>query len=186
MKYFFTASLPEIQFGNEPPVSTAGFDAEACNWLSAAECRKLSCITLPDRPGDIPADLPAVYRDFFRFEIALRAKIAKRRADRLGAAAEIPEADEFYSEIDRAIAAATAAEDPAEREDIIDRARWEYLEELDTTHFFDFDHLCLYRLKLQIVEKRQFRLAEAGKKNFAAALEAVLAAGNTAVGTNGE
>ena len=183
MKYYFTASLPEVYFGSEPPISSADFDNEARNWLSETECRKLARVSLPDHYSDIPSDLPAVYRNFFRFEIALRAKIAKRRADRLGAVADIPEADDFFSEIDRAIAAASAADDPAEREDIIDTARWEYLEELDTTHFFDFDHLCLYRLKLQIAEKRRFRQAEAGKRNFKAALEAVLAAGNTSVGT---
>lgn len=183
MKYYFTASLPEVSVGSEPPISVADFDNEALNWLSPGECRKLAGITLPDRPGDVPGSLPRVYREFFRFEIALRSKIAKRRADRLGAAVEIPESDELYSEIDRAIAAASAADDPAEREDIIDTARWAFLDELDAAHFFDFEHLCIYRLKLQIAEKRRFRHAEVGRENFNTALEAVLAAGNTTVGT---
>ena len=68
-----------------------------------------------------------------------------------------------------ALGAAAAAPDPLEREKLIDRIRWRKLEELEAGHEFDFDALCVYRLKLEILGRYRRRSAETGRTNFNAA-----------------
>ena len=60
---------------------------------------------------------------------------------------------------------------PAEREMVIDRLRWNFIEEQLLNKEFSFDAICAYRLKLAIVNKYRYRKLEPGRKNFDAALE---------------
>ena len=61
--------------------------------------------------------------------------------------------------------------DPAERELIIDKLRWNFIEEQLVCKEFHFDALCAYRLKLAIVNKYRNRKLEPGRKTFDIALE---------------
>ena len=68
-------------------------------------------------------------------------------------------------------AEAFAAENPLEREKLLDYGRWTKLEELELGHRFDFDVLCAYKLKLEILLKWKARSADqaAGNLDLAAA-----------------
>lgn len=181
MYYFFAATLPQVKFGEEPPESLAEFDADAAGELPAGEWRRLTGFALPSAPDDAAAGLPRIYDEFRRFEVLLRTRVARRRADRNGVPLELPEPETFCSEAENAVSSAAAAASPAEREEILDRARWTLLDELECNHFFDFDFLCVYRLRLLIADRRWRRAsAERGRANFDAALDAVMAAGGAA------
>jgi len=177
MYYFFAASLPGVKFGEEPPFDVADFDEVAAGELSGDAWRRLVDFSLPAAPGDAPGSLPRVYREFYRFEALLRTRIARRRADRSGVPLELPEPEMLLPEAESAVTAAAAATSPAEREEILDRARWSMLDELECNHFFDFEFLCVYRLRLLLAARRRRRTsAERGRANFDAALDAVSAA----------
>ena len=57
---------------------------------------------------------------------------------------------------------------------MLDLLRWRFLEEMETGHMFDFDGLCIYKLKLSLLEKYRYRKAELGKDNFNLALKRVI------------
>ena len=59
-------------------------------------------------------------------------------------------------------------------EKMLDLLRWRFLEEMETGHMFDFDGLCIYKLKLSLLEKYRYRKAELGKDNFNLALKRVI------------
>jgi len=177
MYYFFAASLPSVKFGEEPPMSVAEFDAAAGGEVVRREWERLADFALPAAPGTAPETLLRVYREFCRFEVELRTKIARRRADRNGVLLELPDPETLSPEVESAVTAAAAAASPAEREEILDRARWAVLDELESNHFFDLDYLCVYRLRLLLAARRERRRSvERGRANFEAALDAVSAA----------
>jgi len=174
MYYFFAASLPELRAGEAPPMSVGEFDEAAAGELSPAAWRRLTEFSLPSVPGGSAEGLPRVYREVRRFEEVLRTRIARRRADRSGTLLELPEPEEFVAEAESAVAQAAQAASPAEREEILDRARAARLDELESNHFFDFDFLCVYRLRLMLAERRRRRgSTERGRKNFEAALREI-------------
>jgi len=49
--------------------------------------------------------------------------------------------------------AALRSQSPLEAERLLDEARWIFLDELGCGHFFDFDALLIYALKLLILER---------------------------------
>ena len=179
---FFAASLPELVFGKPSPLSVAEFDAMAKEHISGKLCGVLQELTYP-----VPENDPAgyicchrIWEEVRSFERFLRLRIAKIRAERLELSCEIAEPEGFYSEIDYILNSAMSSDDPVERELIIDRVRWEFLDSMAITHMLDFDGLCVYRLKLQILESYRGRTPEEGTPRFEQALEMILRAGRKA------
>lgn len=171
MYYFLCASLPGLGFGRDPGMDVAEFDALCAGEMTPAALASLQLGTLrvSREPGSAAA-LPAVYAAYTRFEQYLRTRIAERRAGRdEESALRLPDPELYFGEVDAALGAAAAAPDPLEREKLIDRIRWRKLEELEAGHEFDFDALCIYRLKLEILGRYRRRSAETGRTNFNAA-----------------
>ena len=159
MYYFFSASLPEIRLGERPPMTLDEFDAAAEMQLPRRHYAMLT-----NDCDDAP-----VIRGMHRFEEFLKTRIAKRRAEKLNIPFDVPEPDEFYSEVEAALGQ-LAQLAPAEREFEIDMLRWRMLDELASLDEFGFDHICAYRAKLKLAEKYRDRAAAVGKKRFDAAV----------------
>lgn len=182
MVSFFAASLPELLFGEPSPITLEKFDEMAKEYLDGKKCSVLNCLTFPVPEHDpeefvCVCDLWKQVREFERF---LRLRIAKIRAERLEIEQIIPEPEGFFSEIDYILNSAMACDDPGERELIIDRVRWEFLDTKTMNHMLDFEGLCIYRLKLQILEAYRGRTPEDGTPRFEQALESILRAGRKA------
>ncbi len=175
MYYFLCASLPDLMFGKQSRLSVAAFDELCRGQVGEADFTRLTGTGL--EVGSDPAESqgkPRVYAEMIRFEQYLRTRIAQRRAGREeDRAASLPDPVEYFSEVDIALAQAAAAADPAERERVIDRLRWRRLDDLEAGHEFDFDRLCVYRLRLAILDKYRDRRAEPGRENFNAAVERI-------------
>jgi len=178
MKYtFFIASLPEVAPEN-PPMTLAEFDALAEAALTPADfaqLRKFQHWFVPQDAQNDPADgaEPAsvrVYEEMARFEAALRAAVARRRAVLTGLPTnDVPEFPEFYSEVESGVASAAAAPNPVERERQLDRLRLAYLDDLSLFHEFDLDQVCIYRMRLFLADKYRHRRSTEGQQNFEAA-----------------
>ncbi len=175
MYYYLVSSLPDLAFGKTAPMSVAEFDALCAGQLTPADFAELGRGTLvvSREPGS-GAALPGVYRRYTLFEQYLRTRIAEKRTahdDDHGRKLPVPE--QFFTEVDAALTPAGVQSDPLEREKAVDRIRWRHLDELEAGHDFDLDKLCVYRLKLAILDKYRNRETEAGRKNFNAAVDRI-------------
>ena len=162
MYYFFSAALPELRPGETPPLTLAEFDADAELQLTPRHYQMMT--------GEDPA--ARVYGEMRRFDEYLRTRIAEKRAEKLKLAADFPEPEGFYGEVDAALGQ-IAQLDPAERERAVDMLRWKMLDELTWSDGFGFDHICAYRIKLRLAEKYRGRDAGTGRKFFDSAVWAM-------------
>ena len=178
MVCFFSASLPTLEFGKPSPITVAEFDSMAREYLDEKKCACLAELNFPVPEND-PEKFVSVHRiwsDMRSFERVLRLRIAAIRAEKLEVAETVAEPEEFFSEIEYILNSAAICDDPCERELMIDRVRWAYLENMEMGHMLDFDGLCIYRLKLQILEAYRGRTPEEGVPHFERALEMILSA----------
>ncbi len=158
-------------------MGVAEFDELCRDEVTRAEFEELQFCTLEvERDPDFSAGHSSAVAGMIRFEQYLRTRIARRRAVQ-GREDEknlrLPEAAEYFGEVDLAVTQAQQAADPFEREKIIDRARWRRLDELELGHDFDFEALCIYRFRLTILNKYRERKAEAGRTRFNEAVERI-------------
>lgn len=175
MYYFLCASLPSLGFGQDPGLGVAEFDALCADQMPPAVLASLQrgSLAVSREPGSA-AGLPPAYAAYARFEQYLRTRVAERRAGRdEDNVLRLPDPELYFGEIDAALGPAAAVADPLEREKLIDRIRWRKLDDLEAGHEFDFYGLCIYRLKLEILNRYRRRSAETGRNNFNAAVDRI-------------
>ena len=157
-----------LHFGGRPPFNFGKFLAICEDLLPAANSEVLRKLT----QGEIAGKDGAVLRQWIDFDRSLRNELVKVRAGRKHIdPAKHLRGDYDYIDPDLSRLAISAYRNPSllEGERMLDEARWRKLEELSLGHYFDFDCLIIYALKLLIVLRWQ-ALAEADK---AALLEGV-------------
>ncbi len=81
-----------------------------------------------------------------------------------------------FSEILKGVQDAFAAADPMKREKALDRMRWDKVDGLESGHQFDFDKLCLYKIKIMILEKWMGREKRKGEDVLSSALNEIYGA----------
>ena len=172
MYCFLSASLPDLIPGAPPPLTVEEFDEMCRAELSEERFAALTAFdgtVTPDFTGN--AELPGIYNTFGRFELYMRNRIARRRAEKAGEQLELPDPPEYFSDYDAVAGAIAAAPDPSEREEMLDKLRRDFIDEQLLCKEFSFTSLCAYRLKLIIANKYRYRKLEPGRQNFDAALE---------------
>jgi len=106
------------------------------------------------------------------WETSLRNHLVRLRASRKGWDADtyLRESDDVYgtAEIARA---AFGEGSPLDGEEILNRARWSRVNELEAGHHFDVEKLVTYHLKLQILERKSSFDKEAGSKKLESVLQ---------------
>lgn len=178
------SSLPQLTLFEQPGITHEKFLYFCSSYFHGKRMDLLKNLTL--RPVSEEPDTSELLRGFSagslpraysRWEAALRNSLAKIRAakfpgrgsaERLGAG--------YETDADSAARRAYSAPDPLERERILDRARWEKLDELARTghsHAFNFDSVCAYGLKLLIAEKWTERKDAEASVNLDRAADAV-------------
>ena len=166
MYYFLKASLPGLMFGKEPDLTLEEFDTRCAEELSAERMAALKQAAMPvPRPPETGNFKSRLMTEFTAKEQYLRTRIAERRSSHANLC-KLPDPPVYFPEIDHAVALASSADEPLEREKIIDRLRWQIIEELDCGDEFGFESLCAYRLKLAILAKYSALDADRGKENF--------------------
>ena len=164
--YYFVAQLPTLRPDDNLPLTLEGFLSQAAQFLSPGDYQRLhdalfgDPLKVKDRRGVAGAWIDFNHR--FRNELAFyRATRAKKdpslylRGDRR---------PDFY--ITQLIEEAARAENPLAAEKILDKARWHYLEEMLLGHFFDFEVVLIYGLKLKMMERYQFVDSDEGRAIF--------------------
>ena len=154
--YYFAASLPLLQFSRQAPFTMEKFYADAQQAISK---RDYALITEPEA-HPLEQALNAYQDEIMRH-------LAHERAQRVPFETEgvVP------TSIDSLSAAHTAramleAKDPLEAEIILLYALWQRVDELVGTHMFNEIFLLGYRVKLQIMQRKDLFTLELGSAQF--------------------
>ena len=114
------------------------------------------------------------------WERGLRNELVKMRASKKSQDSEkyiaVGDTEVGVSEVARE---AFQAASPLDAESVLNKARWEYLEELESGNYFNLSKLIIYYLKLQILQRKQEIDKETGKAAFAEIYTSVLEKGRS-------
>ncbi len=152
-----------LHFGQKAPLSYAKF-LEGCRGLiGEEEIFILSALQDVDWSACAPADTPLL-KAWRVFEVALRNELVRLRSARKQTDAGRYLRHDGWWDPWVAQVALNAVRNPAplEAEKILDEERWKKLDELCLGHYFDFDVLVVYGLKLLILERWE-RIGSADK-----------------------
>ena len=163
------ASLVYLKFGEKPPLGREYFLSGCAAFLENGEMERLEAATLavPEKAPD--SSESGADAAFIRFEMTLRNTLALLRASRISGGENQNwkrEQESWEMAASTLASAAFQEKNPREREFILDKGRWEFLEEMERDHEWDFDGLLIYFLKLQILEKWEARTLENAVPNL--------------------
>ena len=151
---YLISSLPTLAFGTKPPFSLEVFIQKCESLISDAEkenIRKISsqgAFALQDGNSE-------VLKKWRYFDINLRNELVRVRAARKKIDPLRYLRHDEYSEPQIIHIASLSLRNPSifEAERALDLERWRLLDELSFGHYFDFDTLIIYALKLKILER---------------------------------
>ncbi len=160
------ASLPYLKQGDAPSMTMEELLASADAFLNKKDSAIFRELTFSADSAKFPAKSLAA--KYLAWETAFRNSIAKLRAARLNVDSAAYLRAEGKTELDseRLAREAFASENPLERERLLDAARWSRIEELEFGNLFNFNVLCAYKLKLELLLKWNARNAERSQKNL--------------------
>ena len=161
--YYTIASLPMLFYDAKTSISREDFLYACSREMNSRDFRKLQKATI-NEPDD-PSLLKDLALRYWLFEKSLRNHLAVFRAKAQGkdpapyfrsgkSSLSIMENDKAESGAEEAASAAYKIDSPLEAEDYLNKIRWEKIDEMVCGHFFDYDYLEGYYLKLQILERK--------------------------------
>lgn len=169
--YYLASSLPMLMPDLDPVMSLEDFEEQCSDWLSPEELAVINDLGLVPGGGHAPGSAGARWNDW---ETCLRNRLARGRS---GSGQELEnilrEESDCYGEIELGVAETLASTDPMEREKMLDALRWRFLDDLETGHTFDFDALCVYKLKLLLRLKWTGRAVNTGRENLAKTIDTI-------------
>ena len=169
---FLSAALPVLVPASVPEMTLAEFDSLMSGHLSGRLYARMVAWDDPQARVKVP-----LYAEMQRFIDCMEYRIAMLRAEKLKVNAAFEEPGEFFGEVDHALSHAASC-GALEREKLLDALLWRKLDELEVGHELDFYHLCIYRIRLSLLQKYARRDEAAGRDNFESALEQLAAGFN--------
>ena len=173
--YYFAATLPSINYGDKPPISSREF-REHCQTILHPEDAALLKYCYYD-PKLVVETVQSTGSDFIDLlmlrERVLILNLAFVRAAKL----KRPSPGDPPHDVPRAEARGKAAfeiDDPLEATIYIDEGRWGALEEMVGLNFFGVNNIFAYLMKLQLLERRQSFDAETGAVNYKELYDSIL------------
>ena len=143
-----------LSFASRPPFRPDDFLAKCIDLIPETEIELLRN-TCYKEESHLDVAATGILGKWANFEITLRNELVRLRARRKKVDAlkfiHLPDDPEAY--ISHVAMAAYRSVSILEGEKILDQARWDFLESLSLGHYFDFDFLLVYLLKLKILER---------------------------------
>jgi hypothetical protein len=169
---YLISSLPMLQFGIRPAFSWDDFLERCQRLIPEKDAVLLKNLPGPGQYAGYSGEQETVRR-WIEFDTALRNELVKLRVGRKRTEAAKYLRAQDYCNLSVAQAAMSADRNPTpqEAELNLDRARWDFLEDLSFGHYFDLDSLIAYAYKLKIL----WRWEEVRRADKGALLEGVLA-----------
>ncbi len=172
--YYYICTLPLLTFGEELPMNSDEFVKNSSDWISVPETERLKNLKII--PGEIlDENTGALEKNWYNWEICLRNRLADHRAGKLtrDASEYIREYPDYFSEVESVVQEITTISNPLSIEKKLDSIRWKKLGDMESGHEFDFEKLCIYKLKLMILEKWTEREEQRGFDNLDSILKEV-------------
>jgi len=163
--YYMVSSLPMLAYDTERFMSEEEFLDSCESTVSPQDYRLLKNTSLI--PADTEEFSHPVLEKWNSWERSLRNDLVKIRAGRKGV-----DGDKYVASgaietgLQNIARDACTAATPLEAEIILDKARWEYLENLEAGHYFDLGKLIIYYLQVQLLQRRSRLIKEKGLAAF--------------------
>ncbi len=148
--YYILSSMPMLKKGATPPLTSDTFLKACAEMLPEKAVARLSEIRLVPEDENSFGHFSAVHK-WYEWETGTRNRLAKFRAVHLKR--ENRNSDQNHAELDKYIEEIMSLANPVDREKMLDSLRWKFLDELEFGHNFDFYVLCIYKIKLMLLEK---------------------------------
>lgn len=158
--YYLASQLPALLFAEPTYTTTQDFLAEARKWLDEKEFSLLSESNINN--FSLRESLPRVLKQYRDFERNLREELMFWRKSLK---------NDSYHKLPEHLETIVTHGTPLDAEKKLLRLRWEFIEDLEKEHYFDFEFLVLYFLKLQILERLLSFNKEKGLEAFQKACE---------------
>lgn len=164
--YYLISSLPMLMFDETAILSVEEFNETCADKISKSDLKVLNKLSLvPEAENTFTEN--SVAERWRQWEVYLRNRIASHRAPHgKDVHSFLQEEKACFCDIDTGIQEAFGLKNPLEREKYFDQMRWNALDDFESGHHFDFDKLCVYKLKLLLLEKWNERQVEQGEKNL--------------------
>jgi len=163
--YYLVSTLSLLSYDSEHMASTEYFLEQCKKWLTAGDYLILKNASISEfnsyKPGCALLDKWQVW------EVNLRNELVKLRAQK-----KELEGDAYLVEVPEVLGTAeiareaVAQESPLTAEELLNRARWSFLDDLEVGRFFTIEKLIIYYLRLQILERKSLFNKEAGSERY--------------------
>lgn len=163
--YYAVSSLPFLSFNNTPEITVDEFSTICKSSLVEKDFNIVNSISLTELKG-LDSSI-GVINKWLSWEGTLRNELARLRAVSMSVEPgpylyEV----ESNSETPGIAKNAFKQDSPLIAEEELDKARWQFLDELEQGHYFDLEKLIVYSLRLQILERKGMFTTEKGNENF--------------------
>jgi len=163
--YYLVASFPLLFYETEKIPPHQEFLELCGQHISPRHYRLLTRASSSDLRPTIPSCRTL---DLWReWETALRNELVTLRGKKKAVEAEayLVDSPGIITAQQRA-REAFGQESPLQAEDTLNRARWSYLDELEVGHYFDFERIVVYALRLQILARKALFEEDKGVEMF--------------------
>ncbi|MCX5669367.1 MAG: DUF2764 family protein [Candidatus Omnitrophica bacterium] len=163
---YLISSLPMLNFFARAPFSLEDFFTKCKNLIPEKEFEILRSVCGQDSYSLGIQNIDSL-RQWANFEIALRNELVRARAGRkkIDPLKFLRFPDSAQAEISHLAMIAYRSTSILEAEKVLDQGRWNFLEALSFGHYFDFDCLLVYGLKLKILERWE-KIQKADKEHL--------------------
>jgi len=168
-QYYYTVnSLPHLSFDKPLPIKKEEFFAITQIELGTNDLHALRSVGLC--PLESEGKPLCVVKRWYDWEREVRNTLVRLRAMNLGLDQGDHMRADHHSPSSRVAEDVFQVESPLAAEEILDKARWVFLEELESDHYFDIERLVIYFLKLRILERRSFFDNKKGREILSAVM----------------
>ena len=163
--YYTVSSLPYLGFDDEPVITMHEFIGICLSTLTENDFKTVESVSLSEFEK-MDSSVSVIER-WVSWESSLRNELVKLRGASLGVESDRYIRDaEINTESPGIARSAFKLESPLAAEEIINKARWDFLNEIEVSHYFDLEKIIVYSLRLQILERKKMFTIENGDKNF--------------------
>lgn len=164
--YYFAASLPMLGWEGRAPMAVGEFLSDCRRILEEKDYALVR--RLLEEEGGAPGTGNAAAEAWVRFITNFRNEMAWFRAQRLGKdplkhIRGTRDNDPYARDI---IQQASKLADFLQAEKLLDRAVWQFLDDLTIGHYHDIIYIFTYGLKLKILERHQEYHSSRGRSTF--------------------
>lgn len=150
--YYLVSILPSLVFGKKLPLDSEKFRQLCTSHLGRSDNESLCQIMMPNPEKKV---LHKFFDDWNNWDSELKKELALMRASRISDRnnSQLSHLPRTVNEHNTLINQIMTAKNPLDAEKVLAKARWNQLDNMEFGHYFDFEKIISYALKLKIMER---------------------------------